>query len=648
MTLFRPMPPIHDESLTALVSRAAATNGYDHAKDILYFANLSMKRVENLSFSDPQIAKQLAWLLGVPVHSIEDRFYRKLRRGTVDFFGTPVREVFIERSIRRVSPVALKQLPYGRAIWHIRTFGFDPDTLDPLLDTCPECQSQLGFSRTQGMDYCDYCIAETPMGFPAPSVDLRKLEQRPYETDDRTALDFVTGLLDPRVSGSEVSVVPDAVGTRNRGELFELAQAIAAALKINAEGNYSQGYFARSEIGAIEPQFLSQAGRAILNYPEGFSEICLTAATGATNRTGEWGLSKAFGAISLLAQDGYLPKIVRKNVSLLMRETLAGCAENAGVVGKGSFRPDKYWPLLELKRAFLVSHPVVAKLAKHPKSKRVFAGTSAKAPILLHRSQSQMTMIQYKDQVPAMAVAWSLGAPPHAVSDLVRRRLNFVYTGASTHITTADTYMSGRSMRLLEERLVGGRKPIKPDPAFCTFAQAMLLFPAGRRPWVPLIERLLDSRIEYVLHKRPGQGILRAISVKGVELVRDLLIEEQAHFPASEFDRLSAGSVNLMLGISAYGVLQALVAAKELVPDGDAKFANDNVISFASMYIFANEIAARGRRPTSLVRSWMEAHEVHPAFDFPTKGGLIYLRDNVEPLLELGSPYAASKIPAVI
>lgn len=100
---------------------------------------------------------------------------------------------------------------------------------------------------------------------------------------------------------------------------------------------------------------------------------------------------------------------------------------------------------------------------------------------------------------------------------------------------------------------------------------------------------------------------------------------------------LTAGSVSLMLGISVYAVLQELVKGKELVPADDGGFDYDDVVAFAEQYILANEVGARGRRPTALVRSWMAAHGIAPAFDFPTKSGLVYWRAEVEPLLELAA-----------
>lgn len=163
------------------------------------------------------------------------------------------------------------------------------------------------------------------------------------------------------------------------------------------------------------------------------------------------------------------------------------------------------------------------------------------------------------------------------------------------------------------------------------------MFPAGRRPWVPLIERMLDGRVDHVLHKRPGKAVLKAMSIAGVEFIRDDLQAEQAAMPKPAITSLTAGSANLMLGIAVYAVLQELVAAKELVPASDGGFAYDDVIAFAEKYILANEVGARGRRPTAMVRSWMDAHGIAPAYDFPTKSGLVYRRADIEPLLELAA-----------
>src|SRR5690606_31272008 len=137
--------------LSGLIARASATNGYERASDILSFAGLGVKRPEYLGFSSREHAGYLERLLGVPADTLTRYFHRRLDPTTVDFFGIPVRDHFIERSVRRVSPAGLRMQPYSRAIWQIRTFSFDPQTLDSLVSRCPECRAELGFRVTQGI-----------------------------------------------------------------------------------------------------------------------------------------------------------------------------------------------------------------------------------------------------------------------------------------------------------------------------------------------------------------------------------------------------------------------------------------------------------------------------------------------------------------
>jgi hypothetical protein len=639
MPLFRSMPPMPDEWLSGLIARASATNGFERSSDILSFAGLGVKRPEYLAFSSEKDASNLARLLGVPLSTLMRYFHSRLDPQTVDFFGVAVRDLFIERSIRRVSPAALRISPYSRAIWQIRTFGFDPQTLDPLISCCPECHTELGFRVTQGIEFCDQCRAETHMGFTMPTVDLREIKQKPHDVEDRVALDFVTGLLNPMFPDLSVSEVPDEVGTRDRGKLFEIAHVIAAAIKMNADGTIDRNNWHRSEIGPIEPEFLAKAGRAILDFPVGFVRVCEEAGAEASKRPGEWGVLKTFGALARIPRDRYVEPQFRFQVAELLKDTLASKFESFGIVGKGQLRPDKFVPLRTIKDTMLDSQSVLMRLAEHPKTLRVKSGASAKAPVLLHRSQAQLTLVQYKDQVEAMTVALTLGVPATAVFEMVDsgldRRNIFFYAGTSIDIATPVRHMSSRGLGILIDRLICGKKPVKPGPTFCTFSEAMLMFPAGRRPWVPLIRGMLAGEVDYVLHKRPGKGVLKAVSVSGVQFIRDQLMDEQAALPRSRLTSLTAGSVNLMLGISFYPAFQALVTAGQLVPKADGTYGYDHVLAFANEYIFANEMGMRGQRPTSIVRSWMDAHGVTPAFDFDTKGGLIYRRAEVEPLLEL-------------
>jgi len=626
-----------DESLSGLVARASGANVYERTSDMLAFAGLGRKKPESIAFAEPDVVPRLEHLMGLSPNTLSRHMHSPLAGGRVDFFGVPLRDIFIERIARRVSPAALRSSPYARAIWQIRTFGFDPATLDPLVATCPQCKRGLGFKLTQGIAFCDHCRTPTEMGFDMPSVDLRKIEQEPYVVDDRPALDFVTGLLDPAIVEFDKSVLPAELSNVSRGDMFEIVHTIAAAIKMNSEGKLPGKLFSRSAVGAIHPNYLAAAGRAVLSFPEGYAALLRDAARDAASRPGEWGNLKAFGALAMVHRDQHVDIVFRKRASNILDETLASDFDALGVGAKGDRRPADYVPLKHLKR-ILNNHGALSRLAAEPLVPRLSIGTSPKAPILLLKSRAQMHAVEFKDSIPEIGVALALSMPPDAVRNLATTRLVDAYgLVTSSMSTTGDRLMSKRLLDRLLARLTADHVPKKAPANFVTFNEAMLMFPVGCRPWVPLLQMMLDGRVEYCFHKRPAKGLLRAVSVAGVAMIRDELMREQLSFRPHGIERVTAGSAALILGISFYPAFQELIGAKQFIAE-EGTFSYADVLDFGRKHILANEAGVRGQRSTANVRKWMEAHDIEPTFDFPVKCGLIYPRDRVEPLLQMAGP----------
>ena len=92
--------------------------------------------------------------------------------------------------------------------------SFDPSTKERLIDACPQCNRTLGWTRTYGVAYCDYCSRPKVFGqftWLYPAVDLRDFPQPKVEVEDEEALDFLTGLIDPSPKRKERSrkLVPE-------------------------------------------------------------------------------------------------------------------------------------------------------------------------------------------------------------------------------------------------------------------------------------------------------------------------------------------------------------------------------------------------------------------------------------------------------
>ena len=251
--------PVPGEGLADIVFRACAENGFH---DLWIINRLLGKRDIKQGWGHSRFARSnidvraLAQILGVPngVADIERLMYRKGARG-VRFFGVEIsgNELI---AARRVSPLSLRQKPYAKAIWSIRSLSFDPHTMEQLLDHCPECGSLLQYRFSIDVFRCPCCRIADFRDYPQPIIEVPDLE----------SLDFVTSLIDPE--NTREYTIREGLRNFGKGELFTLATTLARVIDTeNSEGRIRPSATAAS---------LSIAGGAIMGWPSKFAEVVET------------------------------------------------------------------------------------------------------------------------------------------------------------------------------------------------------------------------------------------------------------------------------------------------------------------------------------------------------------------------------------
>jgi hypothetical protein len=166
----------------------------------------------------------------------------------------------------------------------------------------------------------------------------------------------------------------------------------------------------------------------------------------------------------------------------------------------------------------------------------------------------------------------------------------------------------------------------------------MLMFPAGRRPWLPVLMRVLFEQVPAILHanvadKPKVTDLFTSISVQGLDVMRAEIMDEHASAPTYDIDNVSAVATSLMLGFKSHYVFADCVGAGLLTKNPDKSVTYASVLDFSRRFIFANEAAARSGATYSDVVAWLANHGVLPKYRF-RKGGTVFDRDLVEPLLE--------------
>lgn len=648
MTLVRTVKPFPDESLPGLIARAAGLNVYTRAFEVLIQAGIGELRPEYIASRDAGVADKLAGVLGTSAADLRPLFHGPEKNGTdIEFFGTRLRLVHRESKVRRISPRALAQEPYIRAIWHLRPLGFDPATRERLLCACPVCGTTLGFTRTLGIAFCDVCQEPGEFGFPVPAVDLRDFPQPLVEVDDPEALDFVTGLINPspEVRSTFAPALHDDLACINRGELFEMVLSIASALEKNADPQFvpssEKGY--RSGTREVEPEYLAAAGRALLNWPDSFVDLAMAAREGARVRPLQWGALKELGAVGNLPQDAHVSRPVVTAFEAGLREYFATSKPIDGIIRRSDVRmDDDLIGAKRLRELAQVGFPIITKLTEHPNVRKVMQDGEERAPILFSVRQMDYVLGDYKDLEAEGVVVTRLGIPTDGVRDLERAGYLKQLTGIPSDIAAPGAYYSRQSVDELYSITLGGLALRVKPAGFIPLSEAMLMFPAGRRPWLAVLEEIWHQRVEAVFHKRVSKSMVAAISVKGMEARREDVLWRMGYERPHDIASVTTAAANLMLGNYDYPSFTALLNAGLLEVDDDGRVPYPQVIDLAGRFIFANEAGVRSRRGTGQVRSWLSAHGVQPEHDLDVKNGLLFDRAKVEPLLEMKARYPAN------
>lgn len=636
MTLVRTITPFPDESLAGLVARAAGANIYPHARDVLIQAGLEQFRPETIPIRDPVVARDLAAVLGTTADLLLPRFHRRLDDLTEDFFGVKLRSHLRETRKRRVSPTALREKPYIRAIWSIRPLTFDPATMEYLIEACPVCARPLGFSRTWGVEFCEHCIGNDKYGLPKSTVDLRDFPQPRVEIDDLEALQFVTSLVDPAPIKYRDISLHDDLASLEPGAVFEFVLSLSSAIVSNELGlpPKRRGGI-RFDASLVKPRHLAKAGRAIMDWPSGFLDLCAEAAQSSAQRDAKWGLRKELGAIGRLAQDMYISNATRDAVRKQYDRFFHATRTRTNEIRKGDHRDKNQWMSIIDVKNHLIDHQAVANRLFHDNRIRTIRQTDTpKSPKLVDAKQATAAISQYLELIDDVSGAARLGVPLHAIQELVDRGYLRRDTGVASSLSGKGANLSEREVdRVIVglERMMSTRE----CEGFVPINQAMAQFPAGWRPWSTLIEAMIWGRVELTRLNTTKQGFLNGIAVRGVYECRDALLHALHRHEVPNHGAVPLTSARLMLGTAgSFNLTKVCTERGILRRDSNGSFLVEDIISFSKKFILTNEIKARSK-DRDLTPARLSGMGIEPVHNLEVKLGLLYDRAAVEPLLEV-------------
>lgn len=149
--------PLPGESLMSVVARACAASGFRTISTVLSSIGIT-STPPFVPFTQIEHAANLAALLRVREDQVLSRMHPGGRE-VVDWWGEPLRRVYLEARTRRYSPASLAVSAHHRAAWMIRPLPFCPESFEILRSDCPACRRFLGWSHARGIDRCEHCDA---------------------------------------------------------------------------------------------------------------------------------------------------------------------------------------------------------------------------------------------------------------------------------------------------------------------------------------------------------------------------------------------------------------------------------------------------------------------------------------------------------
>ena len=273
------------------------------------------------------------------------------------------------------------------------------------------------------------------------------------------------------------------------------------------------------------------------------------------------------------------------------------------------------------------------KLTSHPD---VFTVRDEKADfssLMLLRWQVEAILRRYKDLKPETTMAWQIGVPVETIRDFLNDGWLQKAGGVEATLPAGDISYHAPDLDVIFDKYRSVTARSKKKPGYITFGEAMLMFPAGRRPWFALWEAIFYGRVDSFFHKTPVKGLVDAISVRARDIDCDALTQRMSRLPAPNIERVTIGNANLMLGIYVYPVFTECVEAGLLSVDTDKMVRHDQVMDFARKFMLTNEIGIRSGRSRLQIRNWLAVNGVQPKHNLGVKGGLLYDRHKVEALL---------------
>lgn len=635
--------PFVDESLLGYMDRALQNTMIRTPREAFGLADFRPDKngVPNASKLTEEAVGGVATLFKLDPDDVRRRWYRRPSPSSakIEFFGTPIRAQYWESRYRRLSPRALAQAPYHRAIWEIRCFTFDPDTCEPLLEACPVCGRRFGWASMRGPTTCDHCTDDD--GY--PSTDLRDHPQPVLKIEDPEAVRFVVDLVhpDPERRQAAMALVPDALAGASHGDLFEAAMCMASALRPAAGTMMNRlGRPLRApDFAAITPDMLGAAGRAMIGGEAGFAALTARMRASADERAASHGIYRELGPLAAMPLDRHLGPVVRAFANDAIARDLARTRDDGFVrrsVPRLADVPTGAWRTMDALSSELgLSKHALGRLAESGAvdTRRVDADHS---PVLMKTADVAPLAAVYKDAVTARIGTALLRVPASALEELADRGLIRRVTGPVAAMLPREAYYRESSVKAvliaIRER---ANAPVREGRGVKLIAAARKLGREAR--WADLVEGIVAGALHVHATGAFGRDWRHAVTVDELELAGFLEKTGRGADAARDDQWLTRDQAAQLLGVDETTVWG--LGKNRFLPKREghvAMFARADVERLAARYVFGPEmIRASVFNQKAQMNRWLKSVGVLPVSALRGDKGKVYDRAQFEAALHV-------------
>lgn len=504
------------EGLREAAFRACLWNGFPRSRVVLSLAECtSVHKLSALAGCDSRAdLHKLARVLGIGIgeHALrlEERPPTYASRDFVSFFGHSVRRSHISRT-RRLAPQVLARTSMLKAIWSLKPLPWDPVSREFLRDRCPSCDALLGWDCACDGWICDQC-----------ALDLRDVPEHIYEPKDEKAFDFVVLLLDPESANRKIShSCGGELSNESEGDLFQFAVRIAQTCQRVETPRHET---------SLGPHHLERAGRAILDWPQGFMELVdEKIAMSSNGRELGWFNSKPLRRLQF---DPTLSVAIRARI-----KSLFDCSRRAEALRHRDFANLKIPETAASTEASRLKHPrsALLKLIKERDDKGVddFAESWHRDP----------TMTAFRDICDVRRFSETLGLPVPEVWRLYQSGLAPELSSAITGLGRNTDFKIKES---LTTKLAEAVRPGMGSGALSLVSCRFALDPSLKGSWPSILQAILEGRFEVWRGPRSKRGLIAELFVNDFACLRSVVGEGA---PSSEVRNvpISHGEVSMII-----------------------------------------------------------------------------------------------------